>query len=79
MRYPSDSLVAQLGRVVELRFSDGEIVQGRLPAIDPDDQEDVTYEVLRVVQGGARGSRGTALGATVIAELHELEGWRLVE
>jgi hypothetical protein len=79
MRYSPDSLVAQLGRVVELRFSDGEIVQGRLLAIDPDDQEDLTYEVLRIVQDSTRSSRGTALGATVIAELHELQGWRLVE
>jgi hypothetical protein len=79
VKYPSNSLVAQLGRVVELRFSDDEIVQGKLLAIDPDDQEDITYQVIRIVQAGTRSARGTTLGATVTAELHELEAWRLVE
>jgi hypothetical protein len=77
--YPPDSLGAQLNRVVELRFSDGEVVEAKLLAIDPDDHEDVTYEVVRVVSAGNPPARGTEVGATVIAELHELEEWRLLE
>jgi hypothetical protein len=79
MRYPPDSLGAQLNRTVELRFSDGEVVHAKLLAIDPDDHEDVTYEVVRILSFGGSSARGAEVGATVIAELHELEGWRLVE
>ena len=78
-QYPPDSLAAQLNRIVELRFSDGEVVEAKLLAIDPDDHEDVTYEVVRVVSSGKPPARGTEVGATVVAELHELEEWRLLE
>lgn len=78
MSYPPDSLGAQLNRVVELRFSNGEVVHVKLLAIDPDDQEDVTYEVLQVVARGDPPARSTQVGATIIAELHELEHWRLI-
>jgi hypothetical protein len=54
-------------------------VHGNLLAIDADDQEDITYVVMRILQAGTRAARGTALGATIVAELHELEAWRLVE
>jgi hypothetical protein len=65
--------------VVELRFEDGEVVRARLLAIDPDDHEDATYEVLEVIRLGTPPARGTRVGATVVAELHEMEGWQFVE
>ncbi|HEY7029151.1 MAG TPA: hypothetical protein VH438_16165 [Gemmatimonadales bacterium] len=79
MRYPPASLGAQPGRVVELRHENGEIVHGKLLAFDPDDHEDVTYEVVRIVSSGNPPARGTMIGATVVAELHELVGWRRID
>ena len=79
MGYPLGSLAAQINRTVELCFSDGEIVHARLLAIDPDDHEDVTYEVVRVVKPVCPPARGTQVGATVVAELHQLDRWRLIE
>lgn len=80
MKYPPDSLAAQIGRTVELHFEDGEVVHARLLAIDPDDHEDLTYEVVRVIAAASHPARGTQVGAIVVAELHELlDRWRLVE
>ena len=58
MKYPPDSLAAQIGRTVELRFVDGEVVHARLLAIDPDDHEDITCEVVRVIAVGSPPARG---------------------
>ena len=80
MPYSPDSLAAQIGRIVELRFEDGEVVHAKLLALDPDDHEDITYEVVRVITPGTPAARGTQVGATIVAELHELlDYWRLIE
>jgi hypothetical protein len=79
MEYPRDALGNQINRTVELCFSDGEVVHAKLLAIDPDDHEDVTYEIVRVVTAGLPPARGTQVGAIVVAELHQLDGWRLIE
>jgi hypothetical protein len=79
MSYPPESLAAQIGRTVELRFEDGEVVHARLLALDPDDQEDITYEVVRIIAPGTRAARGTRVGATIVTGLHELlEDWRII-
>lgn len=54
-------------------------MHGKLLAFDPDDHEDVTYEVVRIVSSGNPPARGTMIGATVVAELHELVGWRRID
>lgn len=40
------------GSVVTLEFDDGEIIDARLLHVDPDDHEDITYDVIRVRASG---------------------------
>ena len=53
-------------------FEDGEIIHAKLLALDPDDHEDITCEVVRVIAQGTSASRGTQVGAIIVGDLHEL-------
>jgi carbamoylphosphate synthase large subunit len=70
-----DGLQARLNQAVQLRFRDVEMVEAKLLGIDPARDRDLTYEVLRVLHRAAPAARGTAVGATVIAQLEDLESW----
>jgi hypothetical protein len=73
-------LAAHVGRLVELRYEDGAIVRGKLVAIDPDDLEELTYELREVVCAAPSIAANTPVGTRVVAELHELiDDWRLIE
>jgi hypothetical protein len=69
-------LRAYLNAAVELRFKDGEVVEATLLRLDTERDLDLTYEVRRVVQAAVPAVRGTAVGATLIAPLLDLAGWR---
>jgi hypothetical protein len=69
-------LRAHLNAVVELQFRDGEVLEATLLGLDTERDRDLTYEVKRVVRAAVPAVRGTAVGATVIAPLADLVGWR---
>jgi hypothetical protein len=75
MNTDPNGLRAYLKQSIQLNFGDGEIVEATLLGIDPVRDLDLTYEVLRIVQPGAPQARGTAVGATVVARLSDLESW----
>jgi hypothetical protein len=66
-------------RLVRLEFSDGEIVEALLLAVEPVRDHDLTYEVRRILRAGAPPARGTASGATCVASLSELVSWSAAE
>lgn len=44
----SETLRASIGSIVTLEFNDGEIVDAKIAAVDPEEHRDVVYEVVRV-------------------------------
>jgi hypothetical protein len=72
-------LAAHVGRIVELRYADGAITRGKLLDIDPDNREELTYELHEVVYGGGLPRAALRIGTRIVVELHELADARLVE
>ena len=75
MSVDPEQLREHLNRAVRLRFSDGEVVEVTLLGVDSEEDKDLTYEVLRVVRHASPPARGTGVGATVVADLRDLEGY----
>ena len=69
----------QIGRVVRLRFRDGQDVEARLVATDPPGHADITYEVLRIHRHGKRPNAGASVGAVVVASADDLAEWQAVD
>jgi hypothetical protein len=67
-----DDLPAHVNQSVRLTFKDGEIVDALLLGVDLSRDRDLTYEVRRIVRAASPPTRGTAIGATVIAQAHDL-------
>lgn len=63
---------------MRLTFHDGEIVEAILLGMDSKRNQDLTYEVTRVIRQASPPARGTALGVTCIAPLRELTDWTAV-
>jgi hypothetical protein len=68
----------QTGRVVRLRFRDGEDVEARLLATDAPAHADITYEVIRVHRSGKRLNAGTTVGTVLVASTDDLAEWQAV-
>jgi len=62
-------------RPVRLSFADGEVVEAVLLGVDEQRDQDLTYEVKRVVQRGNPPARGTGVGVTCVARLPDLKEW----
>lgn len=62
-----------LNHHVRLVFADGEVVDAILLGLNPG--EDITYEVENVVSPATPPARGTAVGATCVADVGDLTGW----
>lgn len=73
-----EELRALTSKRVRLDFRDGEIVEATLLGIDPVRNQDLTYEVTRVVKEASPPTRGTAVGTTCIAPLRELVNWTAI-
>ena len=69
----------QVGRLVRLRFRDGEDVEVRLLAVDPQLDADLTYAVVRIHAAGRPSSLDMGVGATVVASTDDLVGWQTVD
>jgi len=69
----------QTGRVVRLRFRDGEDVEARVLATDAPSHAELTYEVIRIHRSGERPNAGTSVGAVVVASTDDLAEWQAVE
>lgn len=50
-----NELVNNRGKAVTLEFDDGEIIDARLLSIDPEEHEDIVFDVLAVRQPGRSG------------------------
>ena len=68
----------QANKIVRLSFRDGEVVDCRILATDPQVHADLTYEVIRIHQTGAPQALGTAVGAIVVASTDDILGWHPV-
>jgi len=73
-----DDLTAHVHQSVRLTFKDGEIVDALLVGVDLHRDRDLTYEVHRILRAASPPTRGTAVGATVIAKVQDLSSWRTV-
>ena len=78
MAYPPNSLGAQVGMLLELQFEDGELIHGKVLEVDPEDREEITYEVVRVLSLGARGPGELSVGATITSPVHTIDTWRQI-
>jgi len=72
------ALFDQVGRVVRLEFSNGEQIEAKLLAVDPQVHADLTYDVLRVLATGEPPAPGTATGTIVVASTDDLVSWEAV-
>jgi hypothetical protein len=72
------ALRQRLNTVIRLSFADGEEVEARLLGVDPDEHEDITYEVCRIVRAGSPPALGTDVGAIVVVPMAELTDWQPV-
>lgn len=68
----------QTNQLVRLRFRDGEEVDARILATDPQVHADLTYEAIRVHRVGDPPALGTTVGATVVASTDDLLDWQPV-
>lgn len=69
----------QRNEVVRLHFRDGEEVEARLLSTDPPSHAELTYEVLSIRRPAQPPSKGTAVGAIVVAPSADLVDWEPVE
>lgn len=74
----SGGLSAHVGQIVELRYENGAITRGKLLDLDPDDREELTYELHEVVDAGGLPREALGIGMRIVVELHELADARLV-
>jgi hypothetical protein len=72
----SADLRTAVNKLVRLEFHDGEVVEALVLAAEPERDQDLTYEVRRIVRPGLPPARGTAVGATCIAPIKDLASWR---
>lgn len=72
-----EGISTQVGGEVRLRFSDGEIVDARIVAVDYAEQFDCTDEVLAIIQAGTPPVVGTSVGALCLAPLNDLGSWAI--
>ena len=79
MRIDPSGLRGLTHKSVRLTFRDGEVVDAIVLGVNIERDFDLTYEVLRVIHSAKPPALGTALGATVIAELKDLVGWEPVD
>ena len=75
MGIDAQALGRRLNQTVQLRFQDGEVVKARLLGLDAVRDMDLTYEVVEVVAQAEPPTRGTTVGATIIAKLADLQAW----
>jgi hypothetical protein len=73
-----DELPVHVNQPVRLIFKDGEIVDALLLGVDLRRDRDLTYQVLRILRAASPPTRGTAIGATVIAKVQDLESSTMV-
>jgi hypothetical protein len=71
-------LRSYLNRALRLSFKDGEVVEATLLGVDLELDRDLTYEIRRILAQGSPPPRGTAVGATCIASLDDLDVWEPV-
>jgi hypothetical protein len=71
MAVPELGLVSHVGRLVEFRYEDGAIGRGKLVSIDPDDLEELTYELSEIIRASPSLAASTAIGASIVVDLHQ--------
>jgi hypothetical protein len=71
-------LAKQVGCVVELTFSDRQIVRAKLQTVDVDESE-IMYRVAELVAPGSAPLRTGTPGAAVIADIGDLVQFKCVE
>lgn len=62
---------------VTLIFADGQAIDARLLGVDISRDQDLTYEVLRILEKGTAGSPAIIEGATYVAKLADLVRWEV--
>ncbi len=68
----ADTLREHEGKIGLLRFLDGHTVKARLVHVDPDDRQEVIYDVLEVVATGSQQWAAVRPGTTAVAPLNEV-------
>jgi hypothetical protein len=69
---PNPDLQQHEGKIGVLRFADGHAVKARIVHVDPDDRQEVVYDVVEVIAAGRAEWAGIAPGTAAVAPLSDV-------
>ncbi|HWO88924.1 MAG TPA: hypothetical protein VNL98_07215 [Gemmatimonadales bacterium] len=74
-----EQLREYLGRLVILRFTDGEVVEVELLGVDLVEHRDVEYEVRRILTPSPARGYAVQVGGTYVGKIADLGSWESAE